>query len=63
MHVVTRYNPALRLAAYVHSLRRAGLYIETELERHDGRYSGKHARYRLLTPITSIKAVGQGGAK
>lgn len=40
-------RPALRLAAYVHSLRKRGIPIETEIEAHSGPYAGQHARYRL----------------
>lgn len=45
--VTTIERPALRLAAYVHSLRKRGIPIETEIETHDGPYAGQHARYRL----------------
>ena len=40
-------RPALRLSGYVHQLRKKGICILTEMERHDGVYSGVHARYRL----------------
>ena len=42
-------RPAMRWAAYVHSLRRMGFSIETELEPHGGDFAGHHARYRLHT--------------
>ena len=45
--VTTIERPALRLAAYVHSLRKLGIPIETEIETHDGPYAVQHARYRL----------------
>lgn len=45
--VTTLERPALRLSGYVHQLRKKGICILTEMERHDGAYSGHHARYRL----------------
>ncbi len=39
---------ALRLAAYVHDLRKLGLDIQTLHEKHEG---GWHGRYILITPI------------
>jgi len=44
-------NPALRLAAYVHSLRDMGFTIDTEIEQHGGDYPGHHARYRLRSTV------------
>lgn len=49
----------LRLAGYVHKLRRAGLQIETEYERHEGEFPGHHARYRLKS---HVRKVGEGAA-
>ena len=43
--------PAIRLAAYVHSLREMGFNIDTEMEQHDGPYAGHHARYRLRSIV------------
>lgn len=43
--------PALRLAAYVHRLRRRGIAIETVREEHGGDFPGFHARYRLAQPV------------
>lgn len=54
-------TPALRLAAYVHSLRAMGFAIETEMETHEGRYAGRHARYRLLSSV-EIKQGNEGDA-
>jgi hypothetical protein len=45
--VATIERPAPRWSAYVHDLRKLGIQIETEMEPHDGAYSGRHARYRL----------------
>lgn len=45
--VSTLTYPAPRLSAYVHTLRRCGIPIETELVRHGGTYAGRHAVYRL----------------
>jgi len=44
--------PALRLSAYVHSLRKLGFEITTERELHGGDYPGHHARYRLESVVT-----------
>ena len=45
-------NPALRLAAYIKSLRKMGFIIDTEREKHEGDYPGVHARYRLVSAVT-----------
>ena len=50
-------RPAPRLSAYVHTLRKRGLVIETVDERHAGPYPGAHGRYILRTPLTALKAV------
>lgn len=44
--------PALRLSAYVHSLRKMGFEITTEREEHGGDYPGHHAVYRLESCVT-----------
>lgn len=44
-------NPAIRLAAHVHSLREMGFLIDTEREPHGGKYPGYHARYRLRSSV------------
>jgi hypothetical protein len=44
----------LRLAAMVHRLRRAGVAIDSEIERHEGQFAGHHARYRLGTVVSEI---------
>ena len=44
--------PAMRLSAYVHSLRKIGFEITTEREPHGGDYPGHHARYRLHSAVT-----------
>ncbi|QHQ37308.1 hypothetical protein GO499_06550 [Algicella marina] len=56
-------RPALRLAAYVHNLRKRGFTIETEMEQHGGAYKGRHARYRLLTQILAVQILSEGGTK
>ncbi len=56
--ITAQETPALRLAAYVHSLREMGFAIETQMEPHDGRYSGHHARYILRTAIVVTHGVG-----
>jgi hypothetical protein len=45
-------EPAPRWAAYVHSLRRLGVPIETVTEPHAGEFSGHHARYVLRARVT-----------
>jgi hypothetical protein len=47
MGITSLETPALRLSAYIHSLRRMGFEITTEREEHEGDYPGHHARYRL----------------
>ena len=43
--------PAMRLSAYVHSLRKLGFEITTQREPHGGDYPGYHARYRLACTV------------
>jgi hypothetical protein len=50
-------RPAPRWSAYVHSLRKRGLVIDTLDERHTGPYPGAHGRYVLQTPLTVLKAI------
>jgi hypothetical protein len=49
--VTTIERPAPRWAAYVHELRKLGIQIETQMESHEGAYSGHHARYRLACDV------------
>jgi hypothetical protein len=44
-------DPAPRLADYVFKLRRLGIGIITDDEPHQGEFAGRHARYRLATPV------------
>ena len=60
--VTTIERPAPRLSAYVHSLRKLGVPIETEIETHGGTYSGQHARYRLSCHA-QVTVLGAGGAQ
>ena len=53
-------RPAPRWSAYVHSLRKRGLVIDTIDEPHAGPYSGTHGRYILRTPLRVLKAVSAG---
>ena len=48
-------SPGVRLSHYVHVLRRDGVPIETQGERHSGSYAGRHGRYRLTAPVTVIE--------
>ena len=50
--ITALHNPALRLAAYIKSLRIMGFIIDTEREKHEGDYPGVHARYRLVSAVT-----------
>lgn len=43
---------AIRLAAYVHDLKRMGVPIECELEEHPG---GRHGRYRLKGQVVILE--------
>lgn len=45
--ITTIEHPAPRWSAYVHSLRKMGIQINTQMEAHDGTYPGQLARYRL----------------
>jgi hypothetical protein len=48
-------NPAPRLSHYIFGLRRDGLGITAEYENHGGAFSGRHGRYRLVTPIELVE--------
>ena len=48
---------ALRLAAYVHSLRRLGIAVNMLREAHPG---GWHGRYVLASPVTVQRVNGEG---
>jgi len=54
-------NPAPRWSHYIFKLRGRGLVIETIDEKHQGPYSGIHARYVLHSPVTvtDIKRAGE----
>ncbi|WP_390915191.1 hypothetical protein [Pseudosulfitobacter sp. SM2401] len=60
--ITTIERPAPRLSAYIHSLRKCGVPIETENEPHEGAYSGTHARYRLSCDA-QVTVLGKGGAQ
>ncbi|MEH6738278.1 MAG: hypothetical protein V7695_07015 [Sulfitobacter sp.] len=49
--ITTIERPAPRWSAYIHELRKLGIQIETEMEPHEGAYSGHHARYRLACEV------------
>jgi len=61
--ITTIERPALRVAAYVHCLRKRGFDIETEMEPHGGAYRGNHARYRLLTNVHSLTVLTRGSGE
>lgn len=48
--------PGARLAHYVHILRRYGVVIQTNVEKHAGAFSGTHARYVLHSPVKVVRA-------
>ena len=52
--VTTIDHPAPRWSHYIYKLRRAGLTISTEYERHKGPFPGTHGRYRLETRVTVV---------
>jgi hypothetical protein len=47
-------SPGIRLSHYVFVLRREGVDIVTDDERHAGPYAGCHARYKLTSPVEVI---------
>lgn len=47
-------NPAPRVSAYIHNLRKLGLHIKTVYEPHGGEYAGTHARYFLLSEVQRV---------
>jgi hypothetical protein len=55
--VIPLERPAPRWSAYVHSLRKRGLVIDTIDEPHAGPYSGTHGRYVLRTTLKVLKTV------
>jgi hypothetical protein len=52
--VTTIDQPAPRWSHYIFKLRRAGLSITTEFEKHKGPFPGTHGRYRLVTRVTIV---------
>jgi hypothetical protein len=50
-------RPAPRWSHYVHRLRRAGVPIETIVERHQGAFAGRHGRYRLACAVEILSEV------
>ncbi len=52
--VTTLERPALRRSSYVEKLRRKGIAIDCELERHGGAFPGRHGRYRLRSNVDVI---------
>ncbi|MBM1171228.1 winged helix domain-containing protein [Microvirga arabica] len=55
--VIPLERPAPRWSAYVHSLRKRGLTIDTIDKPHAGPYSGTHGRYVLRTTLKVLKTV------
>jgi hypothetical protein len=55
--IIPLEKPAPRWSAYVHSLRKRGLAIDTIDEQHTGPYPGAHGRYVLRTQVRVLKAV------
>ena len=52
--VTTIDHPAPRWSDYVFKLRKAGLVISTDYEKHKGDFPGNHGRYRLETPVSVV---------
>lgn len=53
--VTTAELPAgVRVSALIHNLRREGIPIVSEMERHTGEYAGNHVRYVLDTRAHEI---------
>jgi hypothetical protein len=52
--LTTLDHPAPRWSQYIFRLRKAGLNISTEYERHAGPFPGNHGRYTLLTRLTVV---------
>jgi hypothetical protein len=52
--LTTLENPAPRISHYIFKLRKAGLLIQSDDERHGGQFSGSHARYRLVSETEVI---------
>lgn len=48
-------HPALRWSAYVHNLRKMGIFIDTLTEEHLGEFAGTHGRYVLRSQITLVR--------
>lgn len=57
--ITSFHHPGPRLSHYVLVLRKQGFTIETRGERHDGQFSGEHARYVLHT---ICKVLERGGS-
>ena len=51
-------NPAPRWSHYIYKLRRMGVDIETQEERHEGPFAGNHGRYRLRSDIRILDVEG-----
>lgn len=55
--ITTLERPAPRLSHYIFRLRRDGVPIATEEERHAGPFAGSHARYRLSVPVFAVNEI------
>ena len=53
-------HPGVRVADAVFKLRKLGINIATETERHEGTFAGTHAKYRLLDRIETAPAFPLG---
>ena len=53
--VTTAELPAgIRVSALIHNLRKAGIPITSEIERHTGEFAGNHCRYVLDTRVREL---------
>lgn len=61
--ITTLENPAPRISHYVMILRRSGVAITTEDEKHSGPFGGRHGRYRLAVPIAVLETERGGSGR
>lgn len=52
--ITTIDHPAPRWSHYIFQLRRDGIHIHTQEERHGGTFAGRHGRFRLVSSLTVL---------
>ena len=60
--ITSFHHPGPRLSHYIMCLRRQGIAIETQDERHGGQFSGEHGRYVLRAAVHVLARSGTGAA-